>query len=522
MTLRQKGIISQGERTKKNARFCRSCGKISHHKQRKRCSACGYAEVTLRRCTQIASMAQNRRQLEQEGNPKEDHRHRQNEIPQEHPQKVCFCVYSSKRLKSDIEGFSQPKEVKQTSATGLASPDPTVLQSLATTYGTPLYIVDHKMIRSQCNELNKCFPYLNVFYAVKCNPVKEVVRTIFKQGYGFDVASTGEFRLVEEIISELSEEAKAEFIKNKIIYAHSAKPAKSLQELAKYGLMTTYDNIEEVSKIKKYAPNMRLLLRVSTVNPYSLINLSAKFGCLYEEAMSLIEAAIAQGLAVEGISFHVGSQCKNPQAFKEAIIRVIDIFEKAAAKGIILKKLDIGGGFPIKYEENRVASLEEYARAITPLLKRLPSWVQYYAEPGRFLVGDSGTLITKVVGKSNQAGKQRIYIDDGLYGCLSCYLMDIKRPLFPLTKQGETKTTIVFGPTCDCLDCLGEVELPEMDIDDLFYSPSIGAYSICAATRFNGFEPASIYHLRIDEDQGLVQPNTGQQLIALYFVVSFM
>jgi len=374
-----------------------------------------------------------------------------------------------------------------------------LLEGLSKNYKTPLYCIDHSAIRGNCTQFKTLFPNMNFFYAVKANPSKEILQTVFLQGFGFDVASPKEFFLVLDLLKNLPEETRAAFIKNKIIYAHPVKSPDSLTRLAPYGLLATYDNIEEVSKIKKYAPNTRLLLRVAVKNPSASFNLSLKFGCDPTEAMTLIEAAISQGIEVEGICFHVGSQSITTDAFPLAMDVSLKIFNEAADKGITLKKLDIGGGFPVYYGIQRVCTVEDCAKVIHPYFEKFPKGTQFFAEPGRSIVGNASTAVCKVIGKKYKNGKQCIYIDDGVYGLMNFVLADIKKPLIPLKKKGDLKPTVIFGCTCDCVDRIEEdVLFPEMEIGDLIFTPKIGAYCISVTTDFNGMGDYSVYNHKFD------------------------
>ena len=360
--------------------------------------------------------------------------------------------------------------------------------------GTPLLAVDHEALRKSCDRFKKCFPNFTVFYAIKVNFLKEILQTVYQQGLGYDFASIKEFHMLMDILKPLPEAEKVAFIQEKTIYAHPVKPPKTLMELDKYGILTTFDCLEEVHKIKKYAPHTRLILRLAVHNHASVYNLNTKFGCEQREAMDLIEAAIAEGLTVEGISFHIGSQSSSAEAFEGALKDSLWIFTEAAKKGIILKKIDIGGGFPVNYGEH-VCTLEECSDLIMPLLAQFPKGTKFVAEPGRVIIGETCTLVTRVIGKTERKGMQCVYIDDGVYGILSCNLMDIKRPLYPFKTSGELKLTTIFGPTCDCQDKLIEdALLPEIKLGDLFYAPTIGAYSNISACPFNGMGNYSVYN----------------------------
>src|SRR5438552_3597010 len=194
------------------------------------------------------------------------------------------------------------------------------LQALAKEHGTPVVIIDHDIIRHNYAEFKKHLPKVQAYYAVKANPAPEIVRTLYQAGGSFDVASLPEFMLVYDNIRHLPPKEQQDFIWDKIIYANPTKPKETLQELDQYKPLVTYDNLAELKKIKAYAPHAGLVLRLRVPNTGSMVELSSKFGCDPGEAVDLIVAAFQTGLMVEGLSFHVGSQCTNFQNFVQALL----------------------------------------------------------------------------------------------------------------------------------------------------------------------------------------------------------
>ncbi len=153
---------------------------------------------------------------------------------------------------------------------------------------------------------------MQAYYAVKANPAPEIVQTLHKAGASFDVASFPEFMLVYENIKHLPAKERQDFIWDKIIYANPIKPQETLQALDKYKPLITYDNPEELKKIKRYAPHAGLVLRLRVPNTGSMVELSSKFGCDPGEAVDLIHGGVSRsGWWWRALSFHVGSQCTN-------------------------------------------------------------------------------------------------------------------------------------------------------------------------------------------------------------------
>jgi ornithine decarboxylase len=370
------------------------------------------------------------------------------------------------------------------------------LLALAKKHGTPLFVVDHAELRKNYALFRKHFPRVQIYYAVKVNSDPAIVKTFYELGGSFDVASMQEFHTVHENIKDLPAKARQDFIWDKVIYANPIKPIETLRELDRYKPLVTYDNHEEVKKIAKHAPHAGLALRLRVPNTGSMVELSSKFGALPGEAVDLITFAHEHGLVVEGLSFHVGSQCTNPENFIQAIHLCAGVFAEAKSRGFTLKLLDIGGGFPAAYDAS-VPKFSALAKKINHELNRLfPKEIEILAEPGRFLVASAGTAVSKIIGKAVRNEKMSYYVDDGVYHTYSGVIFDHCTYRMKSFKKGPKQLCAVFGPTCDALDTISLAEqLPELEIGDYLYSENIGAYSAASSTHFNGFPPAKVIHV---------------------------
>jgi ornithine decarboxylase len=370
------------------------------------------------------------------------------------------------------------------------------LQALARKHGTPIVILDHDVIRANYAMFRKHLPKVQAYYAVKANAEPPIVRTLYKAGASFDVASLPEFMLVYDNIKHLPAKEQQDFIWDKIIYANPTKPKETLRALDQYKPLVTFDNLTELQKIRQYAPHAGVVLRLRVPNTGSMVELSSKFGCDPGEAVDLICAAFKLGLVAEGISFHVGSQCTNFENFVQAIDIAHAVMKEAKSRGHELKILDIGGGFPAPYNEH-VKPFSTLARKINAEIDRLfPPNIQIVAEPGRFLVASAATSVASIIGTAVRDGKRCYYIDDSVYHTYSGIIFDHCQYPLKAFKKGKTEVCAVFGQTCDALDTLSlSEELPALQIEDLVYSEKIGAYSSASATWFNGFPPAKIIHL---------------------------
>ncbi len=374
------------------------------------------------------------------------------------------------------------------------------LEQLAKKHGTPIFVVDHEELRKNYATFKKHLPKVQAYYAVKANPDPKIVETLFKAGASFDVASMPEFRIVYRYIKNMPKKDRQDWIWDKIIYANPVKDEQTLKQLDKYKVLVTYDNYEEIKKIKKYAPHAGLCLRLKVPNTGAMVELSSKCGAAPGEAVDLILEADKMGLVVEGISFHVGSQTTNFENFVQAINLAADVYAEARSRGYNkMNLLDIGGGFPAPYDET-VKPFSELAKKINAELdRRFPSGVQILAEPGRFLVATACYAVSRIIGKAVRDGKLCYYVNDGIYHTYSGILFDHCRYKMEAFKKGPRQLCTVFGPTCDALDVISMSEdLPSnLELGDFLFSRNIGAYSIASATHFNGFPPPKVVHVNL-------------------------
>ncbi len=383
-----------------------------------------------------------------------------------------------------------------------------MLEKIAREHGTPVFIIDHEKIRENYREFREKLPDVQAYFAVKANSNPEIIKTMYDLGASFDVASFPEFMLVHDNIKHFPDKERQDFIWDKIIYANTIKPAEVLAKLNDYKILVTFDNIEELKKIKKHSPDVGLILRIRVPNTGSMVELSSKFGAHPGEAVDLIAEAINLRLGVEGISFHVGSQCNNFDNYSQALNFASSIFKEAELRNYHIgfsgkenkdrKILDIGGGFPVKYTPD-VKSFAALAEKLNSEIRRLfpNDDIQVIAEPGRFMVATACTLITKIIGKAVRDGKTCYYLNDGVYHTFSGQVFDHQHYPLHSFKGGEKKVCATFGPTCDAFDTISLAdELPEdLQIDDLLYAENIGAYTIASTTYFNGFPPPKVVHL---------------------------
>nr|POE51511.1 ornithine decarboxylase [Quercus suber] len=347
-------------------------------------------------------------------------------------------------------------------------------------------------------------------YAVKCNPDPAVLKLLAALGSGFDCASKTE---IEQVL-------KLGVDPSRIIYAQPCKTTSYLKYAAKQNVkQMTFDNTDELYKVKRVAPNAELYLRILTDDSASLCRLSQKFGASMDATQELLELAKDLELNVAGVAFHVGSGASDPEAFLKAVHDARDVFDRAADLGFKLHTLDCGGGFvPETFDE------------MAPVLAQavdmyFPPSVRIIAEPGRYYTSEAFTLACNVISRRTVEDEAlgtksyMLYMNDGVYGNFSSIIFDHQHPIpqvlsttrkpdgynystdslvdsgYTSAEEGVAESDgqlidySIWGPTCDGIDCIAEKwSSPDtIDIGDWLYFENMGAYTKCSATRFNGF-----------------------------------
>jgi ornithine decarboxylase len=358
------------------------------------------------------------------------------------------------------------------------------LEALVRQHGSPLLLVDCDVVRRQYRALRAALPGVDLHYALKPLPEPAVVEVLHEEGAWFDLATTGEVVLAGE----------AGVPASRCIHTHPIKRDQDIRAALDFGIRTfVADNPDELDKLVPYADRVELLLRISFRSPAAVVDLSRKFGCSPGKAAELIDLAGTLGLRVSGLSFHVGSQSRRPDAQLRAIAACAALLRDHLGRGLEGPlTLDIGGGFPIDYLEP-AQPIDEFCAPIRRALADLPAGIRIIAEPGRFICGPAGTLLTTVMGRAQRDGRWWYYLDDGLYGSFSGQLYDHARyPVAPLRPgAGPREHSVLAGPTCDSIDVIAEdIELPLLRAGDILVGRQMGAYTTASATDFNFFPRA--------------------------------
>ena len=354
-------------------------------------------------------------------------------------------------------------------------------EALAQEYGTPLLVLSLEQIEKNYRLLRTHLPRVKVFYAIKANPHRRILELMRDLGSNFDVASDGEIMELSSLGVDGS----------RMIYANPMKTVNGLRACRNAGVgKMTFDSAGEIDKMARECPGATVLLRIRIDNSSAHVDLNKKFGAAREQALELLLKARDAGLDAAGIAFHVGSQTTSADPYLYALDIAHEIFEEAAAAGMQLRIMDIGGGFPIPEPKVRF-NLQEMLNQINARLDEDFPGVEIWAEPGRFICGTAVNLITSVIGVTERGGQPWYFLDEGLYGTFSGVLFDQWDFKLISFKEGEQVAATFAGPSCDSLDIMfrGKMTVRQEE-GDLILVPICGAYTSASATTFNGFSKA--------------------------------
>ncbi len=362
---------------------------------------------------------------------------------------------------------------------------PAEIRRLVREFGSPLLILDCERVRVQYRKLKRALPRVGLHYALKPMPHPAVVQMVLAEGGSLDLATTGEVQLAQRLGAA----------PERCIHTHPIKREQDIANALEFGVrLFVADNPDEVRKFAHLAGRIELLLRVCFRAPRAVCDLSRKFGCDPQDLLPLARLAADLGIAVRGLSFHVGSQTADAAEHVEALRECARLLVAARREKLgRFDTLDIGGGFPIEYSQ-QVLDIGRFCAPLRAAIAQLPSRVRVIAEPGRYIVGPAAIGVASVMGRARREGHWWYYLDDGLYGSYSGQLFDHARyPVEPLRDGAQRLPSVLAGPTCDSIDVIAEnLMLPQLKAGDLIVGRAMGAYTWACATDFNFFPRATV------------------------------
>jgi len=376
------------------------------------------------------------------------------------------------------------------------------------TKNNAFYVIDKQRLRTNHSRWMQHMPRITPHYAVKCNDDPGILSTLAEDcSTGFDCASLSEMHSVLQYdnVSPSS-----------IIFAHPIKEEHSLVEARRLGIrQMTADSSEEIVKIARLHPKAEVMLRILVDDSQAICQLGTKFGASMDEVPDILHTAAAHSVNIMGVAFHVGSGQTCPDAFANAVRRARLAFDWAHNCGFDMRVLNIGGGFVDD------SSFVQVAQTLNATIDQcFGNDVDVIAEPGRFYVQESTSLVTSVIGMKKHKNVENedsvmLFVNDSIYGSFNNVIFDHAnvQPTALLRSDGseinvcntDTRCTI-WGQTCDGMDKIcaqSLVNKEDVTVGDWLYWPSMGAYTSSAWSSFNGFlKPSVVY---VDEVEKMME-----------------
>ena len=336
-------------------------------------------------------------------------------------------------------------------------------------------------------EFKSAFPYVQPFYATKCNPQRDVLRALHRAGSRFEVASMDEV----EILAALGVRGPD------MLFSNPVRPREQTTAAARAGVYRyAVDSTDELLRLAEEAPGSCVYVRLATTAQGSVVPSEGKFGVDVAGAVDLLILARELSLVPYGITFHIGSQTLAPAALDAPLDDVNTAMIRLSRAGIRLQMVDIGGGFPAVYDEP-VPSLAAFGRVATAKIANLPYAVEVFAEPGRCLVAEAGTYRCRVIGVARRPSGWWAHTDLGVFNGMMEVLEsggDLRYPIWDSRASDRRRRYHITGPTCDGQDTLA-MDVPlssDLREGDEVLIGSAGAYTSVYASRFNGFAPPRV------------------------------
>lgn len=367
------------------------------------------------------------------------------------------------------------------------------LEELAHKFGTPLYVYSYHTLIDHFLKLKNAFRQVSplICYSVKANSNLALLKALVDKGAGLDIVSGG----------ELFRALKVGCAAGKIVYASVGKTDREIEEAIRAGIL--FFNVESPSELENINRISRKLGKISQaairINPdvepktHKFITtgkITNKFGIDFRSALQVI--ILARGLShikISGLHIHIGSQITESAPFVSAVSKVLKFIRLLKTRGIKLEYLNIGGGLGIIYDREAPQTAKEFARRVLPFLKR--SRLKIIMEPGRFIAGQSGVLVTKVLYLKSGPKKKFVIVDAGMNDLIRPALYDAYHQILPLRSPGHQVTTSpqkvdVVGPICESGDFFAKGRmLPGIKESEYLAIMSAGAYGFSMSSNYN-------------------------------------
>ena len=361
------------------------------------------------------------------------------------------------------------------------------ISDIAKEYPTPFYLYSHATLMDHFKKIQKAFSEVDplICFSMKSNSNLSVCKALVDAGSGLDIVSGG----------ELYKALKIGCSPEKIVYASVGKTEEEIEEAIEKGIL--FFNVESIPELimidsvaKRLEERPKIAIRINPdVKPdtHDYITTGTKekkFGIDFEAAEEIFDNANKySNVDLKGLHVHIGSQITDTAPFVEAIKKVLKFLEDS---NIQIEWLNLGGGFGIAYQDEKVTDADKFASAVIPLVK--DKGFKLILEPGRFIAGPSGVLVTKVTYvKTGTTGKKFAIVDAGMNDLIRPSLYEAYHEICPAVKRSaETQKYDIVGPICESGDylALGR-ELPEIIPGELLAVKNAGAYGFTMASNYN-------------------------------------
>lgn len=366
-------------------------------------------------------------------------------------------------------------------------------QARLLSHKTPFFFTSREMLKKNYEMFTDLFDNIEIYYALKANSDPKILTYLDSLGCGFEAASGYEVGILTDLGIDPA----------KIIYGTSIKPTKHIG-LAHHARVKRFaaDSKEEIKKIADHAPGSKVFIRTIVDDSGSVFMMSDRFGAPAGSVKDLVLYARYLGLKIYGVSFYVGSQAAYANMWAKGVYTVKPVIEELLREGVTLEVLNIGGGFPVHYDNHQDApALREIVINLHNALHTLPYIPKIIMEPGRGLVATSTVLVSEVIARNDRANKPWLCLDAGIYNALYEAMIHQGATRYPVsllnppTEPTENLQFTLAGPSGDSLDVIArDVTLPAyIDVGDRLVFEHTGAYSIIMASRFNGFPVPPLY-----------------------------
>ncbi|MFA5060207.1 MAG: diaminopimelate decarboxylase [Candidatus Omnitrophota bacterium] len=363
------------------------------------------------------------------------------------------------------------------------------VSTIAQKAGTPLYIYSRKTLVDHFTKIKKAFAPVapTICFAMKSNDNLSVVKTLLNEGAGLDIVSGG----------ELQKALKLGANPQKVVFASVGKTEAEITLAIRTGILFfNVESVPELDEINRIAKRLKKVTQVALrINPdveaathhfVTTGTLKNKFGIDLRSARQIFKSrGKYSNIKINGLHVHIGSQITTSAPFITAIKKVLEFIQTLRNDGIVLEYLDIGGGLGIIYRDEKPQTAQEFANAVLPLLQK--TGLKVIMEPGRFIVGNAGIFVTRVLYIKDNGFKKFMIVDGGMNDLIRPSLYHAYHEIVPIKKtNAKPQTFDVVGPVCESGDFFAkDRKLPTVKKDALLAVMSAGAYGFAMSSNYN-------------------------------------